>query len=59
MIMLGALLEISDVLPPASIDSALRSLVKNPRWVELDQRALTRGRGLYRDSIREAVGAGR
>jgi 2-oxoisovalerate ferredoxin oxidoreductase beta subunit len=59
MIMLGALLEISDVLPPASIDTALRSLVKNPRWVELDQRALTRGRGLYRDSIREAVGAGR
>ena len=44
MVMLGALLEIASVLPQASIDAALRRLVKNPRWVELDERALARGR---------------
>jgi 2-oxoisovalerate ferredoxin oxidoreductase beta subunit len=46
MIMLGALLEITGALPQASIDAALRRLVKNPRWVELDLRALARGREL-------------
>ena len=44
MVMLGALLEIAGVLPQASIDAALRRLVKNPKWVELDERALARGR---------------
>jgi len=53
MIMLGALLEITGVLPPASIDAALRRLVKNPRWVELDERALAWGRELYRKSLLE------
>ncbi len=53
MIMLGALLEIAGVLPQASIDAALRRLVKNPRWVELDERALGRGRELYRQSLVE------
>ena len=48
MIMLGALLEITGALPQASIDAALRRLVKNPRWVELDERALLRGRELAR-----------
>jgi Pyruvate/2-oxoacid:ferredoxin oxidoreductase gamma subunit len=51
MVMLGALLEISAVLPEASIDAALNRLVKNPRWVALDERALTRGRELYKESI--------
>jgi 2-oxoisovalerate ferredoxin oxidoreductase beta subunit len=59
MIMLGALLEIKGALPQASIDNALRSLVKNSRWVELDERALAKGRELYRESSREAVGASR
>jgi 2-oxoisovalerate ferredoxin oxidoreductase beta subunit len=53
MVMLGALLEISAVLPEASIDAALRRLVKNPRWVALDERALTRGRELYKHSLPE------
>jgi len=53
MVMLGALLEIAGVLPQASIDDALRRLVKNPRWVELDERALARGRELYRESLVE------
>jgi 2-oxoisovalerate ferredoxin oxidoreductase beta subunit len=54
MVMLGALLEIAAVLPEASIDAALRRLVKNPRWVELDKRALARGRELYTEQPAEA-----
>jgi 2-oxoisovalerate ferredoxin oxidoreductase beta subunit len=53
MIMLGALLEIAGVLPQASVDAALRRLVKNPRWVQLDERALARGRDLYKESLAE------
>jgi 2-oxoisovalerate ferredoxin oxidoreductase beta subunit len=56
MVMLGALLEMTDVLKPASIEAALRRLVHNPRWIQLDRRALMRGRELYRDSLREAGG---
>jgi 2-oxoisovalerate ferredoxin oxidoreductase beta subunit len=53
MIVLGALLEIAAVLPDASVDAALRRLVTNPRWLELDQLALARGRKLYRESPAE------
>jgi 2-oxoisovalerate ferredoxin oxidoreductase beta subunit len=53
MVMLGALLEIAGALPQASIGDALRRLVKNPRWVELDERALALGRELYRESLAE------
>jgi len=51
MVMLGVLLEIASALPQASIDDALRRLVKNPRWVELDERALARGKELYSRSL--------
>jgi 2-oxoisovalerate ferredoxin oxidoreductase beta subunit len=51
MVMLGALLEITGALPQASVDSALRRLVKSARWYELDERALARGRELYRGSL--------
>jgi Pyruvate/2-oxoacid:ferredoxin oxidoreductase gamma subunit len=51
MVMLGALLEITGALPQASVDSALRRLVKSTRWFELDERALARGRELYCDSL--------
>ena len=54
MVMLGALLEIADALPQVSIDAALVRLVKNPRWVELDQRAMARGRELFKESLVEA-----
>ena len=54
MVMLGALLEIALALPQASIDAALRRLIKNPRWVELDERAMARGRELYRESLAES-----
>ena len=48
MVMLGALLEIAGALPQASVDAALRRLVKNSKWLALDERALTRGRELFR-----------
>lgn len=50
MILLGALLEITGALPQASIDAALRRLVKNVRWLGLDERAVARGRELCRAS---------
>jgi 2-oxoisovalerate ferredoxin oxidoreductase beta subunit len=53
MIMLGALLEIANVLPQASIDAALRRLVKHAKWVALDERALERGRQLFREAFAE------
>jgi Pyruvate/2-oxoacid:ferredoxin oxidoreductase gamma subunit len=53
MVMLGALLEIANALPQASIDAALRRMVKNPKWVALDERALERGRALLKESLVE------
>jgi len=53
MVMLGALLEIAGSLPQASVSAALRRLVKNPRWVELDERAMARGRELGKDLLVE------
>ncbi|MGD0891635.1 MAG: 2-oxoacid:acceptor oxidoreductase family protein [Terracidiphilus sp.] len=55
MVMLGVLLEATNVLPDASIDAALRRLIHNPKWVELDQRALTLGRDLLRESLAPQV----
>jgi 2-oxoisovalerate ferredoxin oxidoreductase beta subunit len=54
MVMLGALLEIAEKLPQASVYAALKRLVKNPKWVELDERALDRGRALAREACMEA-----
>jgi 2-oxoisovalerate ferredoxin oxidoreductase beta subunit len=53
MVMLGALLEIASGLPQASIDAALRRLVKNAKWFALDERALARGRELFRGQFAE------
>jgi 2-oxoisovalerate ferredoxin oxidoreductase beta subunit len=50
MVILGALLEISGVLPLASVDAALHRLVRHAKWLEIDERALARGRELYRAS---------
>jgi 2-oxoisovalerate ferredoxin oxidoreductase beta subunit len=55
MVMLGALLEVFGALPEWSVDRALRRLVKRPEWVALDERALARGRQVYRET-REEVG---
>jgi 2-oxoisovalerate ferredoxin oxidoreductase beta subunit len=57
MVMLGALLEISRAVEDVNIDAALRRLVKNPRWMELNKRALARGKELYKESCREACHA--
>jgi len=51
MVMLGALLEITGALPQASIDAALQRMIKNPKWVQLDERALTKGRELFREAL--------
>jgi 2-oxoisovalerate ferredoxin oxidoreductase beta subunit len=49
MLMLGALLEITRDIPQAHVDAALRSLVKHTRWLELDCRAIQKGRELFRE----------
>jgi hypothetical protein len=38
------------VLRDVNIDAALKRLVKNPRWTELNRRAIERGRELMRES---------
>jgi 2-oxoisovalerate ferredoxin oxidoreductase beta subunit len=50
MVMLGALLEITGAVADANIDAGLKHLVKNPRWMELNGRALAKGRALYKES---------
>jgi hypothetical protein len=39
------------------VNAALRRLVRNPRWVKLDEQALARGRELYKESMKEAAHA--
>ena len=55
MVVLGALLEISGALQQESVDAALRHCVKNARWVDLDERALQRGREIVRSTGKEAT----
>jgi len=54
MVMLGALLEIANGLPQSCIDAALRRLVTNAKWLELDERALERGRELCREANKKS-----
>ena len=58
MVILGALLEATRALPQASVDAALGQLVKSPRWLTLDERALARGRELLRESLQEVCHEG-
>ena len=58
MVMLGALLEMADALPQTSVDAALRRLVKNAKYFALDERALARGRELFRAAAEEVSHAG-
>jgi 2-oxoisovalerate ferredoxin oxidoreductase beta subunit len=53
MVMLGALLEIAGNLPQTSIESALGRLVRNPRWLALDEAALASGRKVMREARAE------
>jgi 2-oxoisovalerate ferredoxin oxidoreductase beta subunit len=57
MVALGALLEIAAALPQSSVDAALDRLVKSPRWLELDARAIARGREVLQASRREVCHA--
>jgi 2-oxoisovalerate ferredoxin oxidoreductase beta subunit len=54
MVMLGALLGIAGGLRDENIDAALKRLVKSPRWMELNGRALKRGRELFNESRQNA-----
>ena len=47
VVMLGALLEATNMLDESKIDSALRRLVKTERWLELDRKALAAGREAF------------
>lgn len=55
MVMLGALLEITGALPQADVDAALRRLIRNPKWLALDERAMERGRVLYQQRSESLV----
>jgi 2-oxoisovalerate ferredoxin oxidoreductase beta subunit len=50
MVILGTLLEITGALPHDCVVAALHRLVKHSKWLEIDERALERGRELYRES---------
>ncbi len=55
MIMLGSLLEIANVVPGESVEAALRQLVKNPHWIEIDEKAIERGRAISQAGARESA----
>jgi len=55
MVIVGTLLEITGVLPQASVEAALHRLVKHTKWLEIDERALARGRELFRESSKEKM----
>ena len=58
IVMLGALLEISEVVDEARIHGALRKLVKSDRFYQLDLEALARGRKEGRQAASDAYGWG-
>lgn len=51
IVMLGALLEATNLLPEPVVDGALCRKVKSERWLELDRRALARGRRAVREGV--------
>jgi 2-oxoisovalerate ferredoxin oxidoreductase beta subunit len=51
ILMLGSLLEASGMLDEAVIDSALRKHVKTQRWLDLDRKALLRGREAVKEGV--------
>ncbi len=56
MVMLGALLETTAMLPEAALERALHRLVKRESWVELDRAALQAGRLAARQPAGDAAG---
>jgi 2-oxoisovalerate ferredoxin oxidoreductase beta subunit len=51
MVMLGSVLELAQAVPAASVDEALRRLVHSSKWMEIDKKALARGRELAREQL--------
>ena len=51
MVMLGALLEATDVLTEDNIDDVLGVMVKSPRWLEIDRKAIALGRHSVRETV--------
>ena len=47
IVMLGTLLEATGTLSAESIEAALKRLVKTERWLDLDRKALARGRETF------------
>lgn len=53
MIMLGALLGCTGALPQQSVRAALQKMVKNKKWLELDELAIAIGREHIREQVEE------
>ncbi len=53
IVMLGALLEATGMLTEEQATTALRKLVKSPRWMEIDLAAMARGRHEAREARKE------
>jgi Pyruvate/2-oxoacid:ferredoxin oxidoreductase gamma subunit len=43
IVMLGALIRLTNALPPEVLDGVLKRIVKTDRWLEIDRKALLRG----------------
>ena len=52
IVMLGALLEATDMLTEEQVTTALHKLIKSARWIEIDLAAMARGREEARKEIR-------
>jgi len=53
LLYLGALLEATELLPEEDVTQALERLVKSGRWLEIDRRALLRGRETIKSGGRD------
>jgi len=51
VVVLGALLEATEALPLEMVDSAMSRVVKGEKWLEIDRRALERGREAMRAAM--------
>jgi 2-oxoisovalerate ferredoxin oxidoreductase beta subunit len=51
IVVLGALLEATEALPLEMVDSAMARVVKGEKWLEIDRRALERGREAMRAAL--------
>jgi 2-oxoisovalerate ferredoxin oxidoreductase beta subunit len=57
MVMMGAVVEMASFLPDQCVKAAIGRLVKNAKWVALDERAIARGRELMRHAMHAELAA--